>query len=506
MVWNEGYVSEINYTCGFYGELSPLKLTFASLIKSVQSPNITQDFTYCELACGLGYSSNLLASTYPNAQFYANDFNPSHIIEAKSVAESAGLANVHFFDDSFEEFLNRELPPFDFISLHGIYSWISEKNREAIVKFIRRNLKVGGLVYISYNSLPGWAAAMPMQALMLRHGEQSSEPILLRIEQALTFTGQLLEMNAGYFGQNPIIKTRYEKIKEQNRNYLAHEYFNQEWNAFYFDQVGKELEAAKLNYVGSAHVIDNIDSVNFSPAVQQQLAQISDPIYREVVRDFFLNTQFRRDIFGRGKFNFNNQEQIAKVQQTRFALIVSPSSIKLEQQFPLGKVELQKRIYNPICNALAESPLTIEQLQNHPETKHISLNNLFQSLIILTGIGYAHPAVDDETCQQRKPSTDAFNAAVAAKAIYGSELIFLASPLIGSGVVVNRLEQLFLLAKSRSQDGAEFVWQILSSQGQKVVQDGQPLETPAENLAYLKSQYENFCQERLLTLQKLGIG
>lgn len=505
MAWNEGYVSEINYTYGFYGELSPIKLALAALSKSVRVSNPAQTFTYCELACGQGYSTNLLAAAYPQAQFYANDFNPSHIASARALAAGAGTKNVHFFDDSFEEFIDRELPEFDFICLHGIYSWISPKNRQAIVNFIRRYLKVGGLVYISYNSLPGWAAAMPMQALMLRHGERLSEPILSRIEQALTFMGELMEANANYFVQNPILKNRYERLKEQNRQYLAHEYFNQEWNSFYFDEVAKELEAAKLNYVGSAHLPDHIDAVNLSQPAQQKLAQISEPIYREVVRDFFLNTQFRRDIFARGALGIPSPEQVKQLQETRFALLVPLSAVKLEHQFPVGTVQLQEGVYRPICNALAESPLTLGQLQSHSQTSAIPLNSLYQALIILAGIGYIHPAVDDKTCQQRKKSTDAFNAAVKARAVYGDELTFLASPLVGTGVVVNRLEQLFLLAKSRKQDGAQFVWQILSSQGKTVVKDGKNLETPEENLAYLKEVAEEFSKERLLTLQKLGI-
>jgi len=303
MSWTEGYVLEVNYTSGFYGELSPLKLGLATLIKSIQPPDSSQEFTYCELACGQGFTTNILAATYPHAQFYANDFNPSHIATARDLAAKAGMKNILFFDDSFEEFLERDLPQFDFISLHGIYSWISAKNRQAIVNFMLRNLKVGGLVYISYNALPGWSAAMPMQALMLRHGQHSSEPILTRIEQALNFTGELLEANASYFAQNPILKNRYERLKEQNRYYLAHEYFNQEWNSFYFDEVAKELEDAKLKYVGSAHINDHIDTVNLSPAAQDKLAKISDPIYREVVRDFFVNSQFRRDIFSRGSLS-----------------------------------------------------------------------------------------------------------------------------------------------------------------------------------------------------------
>jgi methyltransferase-like protein len=269
--------------------------------------------------------------------------------------------------------------------------------------------------------------------------------------------------------------------------------------------VAKELEDAKLKYVGSAHINDHIDAVNLSQAAQEKLAKISDPIYREVVRDFFLNSQFRRDIFSRGSLSLTNQEQLKQLQETRFALLVNPANIKFEQQFPVGEVKLQEAIYQPICEVLAESPQTLQQLQNHPKTSNINLNGLYQALMILTGIGYIHPAVDEQTCQQRKPSTDAFNNAVKAKAIYDEELSFLASPLIGTGVVVNRLEQLFLLAKSSNQDAVQFVWQILASQGKKVVKDGKPLETEEENIAHLKTVYEQFTEERLLTLQKLGV-
>jgi SAM-dependent methyltransferase len=65
------------------------------------------------------------------------------------------------FDESFAEFASRDLPEFDYIGLHGIWSWISDENRAVIVDFIRRKLKVGGVLYISYNTLPGWAPLPP---------------------------------------------------------------------------------------------------------------------------------------------------------------------------------------------------------------------------------------------------------------------------------------------------------------------------------------------------------
>jgi hypothetical protein len=61
------------------------------------------------------------------------------------------------------------------------------------------------------------------------------------------------------------------------------------------------------------------------------------------------------------------------------------------------------------------------------------------------------------------------------------------------------------LAKSSNQDAVQFVWQNLASQGKKVVKDGKTLETEEENITHLKTVYEEFSKERLLTLQKLGI-
>jgi hypothetical protein len=46
--------------------------------------------------------------------------------------------------------------------------WISHDNRQVLVDFVRRKLKVGGVMYISYNTLPGWAAFAPMRHLMTK--------------------------------------------------------------------------------------------------------------------------------------------------------------------------------------------------------------------------------------------------------------------------------------------------------------------------------------------------
>jgi SAM-dependent methyltransferase len=226
--WTSGYVADLGYTHGFYRELTPELIRFVALAKSIQAGS---SLTYCELGCGQGFSANLLAAANPHIQVYATDFNPAQIAGASALATEAGTSNVHFFDHAFEQFGDEPSLPaqFDVIALHGIYSWISPENRQHIVAFVRRKLKVGGLLYISYNTLPGWAAAMPLRRLMVDHAGTMSGPIAPRIETAIGFIDKVMAAQAAYFGQSPSVGPRFEKLKSMSRNYLAHEYFNRDW-------------------------------------------------------------------------------------------------------------------------------------------------------------------------------------------------------------------------------------------------------------------------------------
>lgn len=121
--WASGYVTDVPYTHGFYGELTPGFLAFAALTAGVQAPDPARPLKYCELGCGQGFSANLIAAANPQAEVFAMDFNPTHIHGAYTLAEQAGLTNAHFYEQSFEEFLSEpELPQFDIIVLHGILS------------------------------------------------------------------------------------------------------------------------------------------------------------------------------------------------------------------------------------------------------------------------------------------------------------------------------------------------------------------------------------------------
>ena len=114
------------------------------------------------------------------------------------------------------KFNRADLPDFDFIAMHGIWSWTSKKNRATILDFVRRKLKVGGVLYLSYNTLPGWAAFAPMRHLLKRHHEVMCSPgsgIISCVDSSIAFAEQLLATRPAYAVANPQVPERIRKIK-----------------------------------------------------------------------------------------------------------------------------------------------------------------------------------------------------------------------------------------------------------------------------------------------------
>lgn len=250
--WSAGYVSEIGYTFGYYTVLNPQRLALPLWAAGIVPPKVD---TACELGFGQGMSVNIHAAA-SGTTWWGTDFNPAQAGFAQELAAASG-ASIRLFDEAFADFCARsDLPEFDFIGLHGIWSWISDENRAVIVDFIRRKLKVGGVLYISYNTQPGWAAMVPMRELLIAHSDvlaAKGQGIVHRIDAALDFADKLFAAQPAYAAANPQVPQRVAKMKEQNRHYLAHEYFNRDWHPMSVATMAEWLAPAKLGYAASAH-------------------------------------------------------------------------------------------------------------------------------------------------------------------------------------------------------------------------------------------------------------
>lgn len=508
--WTSGYVADIGYTYGYYPELNPLRLRLAFLNAGYAPP---KSATACELGFGQGMSVNIHAAA-AQSEWWATDFNPTQAVFARELA-GVSAAGVQLFDQSFAEFCGRQdLPGFDYIGLHGIWSWISDENRAVIVDFVRRKLNVGGVLYISYNTQPGWAAMLPMRHLLTEHAKIMAAPgtgIVNRVDSALEFAEKLMETNPLYARANPLVAERLKKLKEQNRNYLAHEYFNRDWQPMPFAEMANWLAPTKLNYVCSAHYLDQIDVLNLTADQQQLLHGIADPMFRETVRDYLVNQQFRRDYWAKGARKLSLLDQAEALRKQRVMLTQYRPEVLLEASGALGQASLQEAVYAPLLDLLADyQPKTLAQLEQSLHPKGLVFTQIQQAVMILVGKGALATVQDEKTVGKVKPHTDRLNQHLTHLARGSADIAYLASPVTGGAVNVSRFSQLFLLAraqgKTRQEDWVAFTWDILARQNQKLIKEGKILETTEANLAELTSEARLFAEKQLPTLKALAIA
>lgn len=506
--WTSGYVADIGYTYGYYAELNPLNTQMAFLSAGLQPPRIA---IACELGFGQGVSVNLHAAA-SQVQWWGTDFNPAQAGFAQDLARTSG-SGAKLFDQSFAEFCARpDLPQMDFIALHGIWSWISDDNRNVIVDFVRRRLNVGGVLCVSYNTQPGWAAMVPMRELFVEHAAVMGSPgqgRLARVDAALAFAEKMLAADPAFARVNPTIGDRFKKVAAYNRNYLAHEYFNRDWQPMSFAQMSRWLAPAKMTYACSANPIDHAEALNLTPAQQELLAQIPDAGFRQTVRDFCVNQQFRKDYWVKGARTLASAEQVELLRQQSFILVTPIEEVTMKASGAQGEIGLLESIYQPVLAALSKhEPKTLRSLYQEAG-QGMTLGQLVQAVVVLTAKGNVRAVQSTAAVDQARPACQRINRHLIDGAKLGKETQHLASPVVAGGVPATRFQHLFLdsiaRGKATPDEWARDAWQILAAQGERLMKDGQPIESAEQNLAELVSHAKDCEAKQLPILRALAV-
>jgi SAM-dependent methyltransferase len=292
-----GYLTDVQYTGNFYQFLSPAWLAYIAAVNGYPAPALDRDFTYCELGCGKGLTSLLLAAMHPNGVFHACDFNAEHVDYAQGLKAEAGIDNVRFHAKSFARMLEAELPAFDFIVLHGVYSWVPDPVRAQIREFARRKLKPGGLLMASYNALPGWAHLQPVRRMMQLHAAGAEGNSLDKARAAYAYVSALAKNGAGYFRMVPEAARHVEQMAQKDIRYVAHEYLTPHGDPFYFADVESAMASAGLAYAGNMTPANNYPELMIPETFRDRMPAGKSRSALEMHRDFIADTGFRADLY-----------------------------------------------------------------------------------------------------------------------------------------------------------------------------------------------------------------
>jgi len=377
----------VTYERSFTRETAPAWLDLTANIAGFAAAARGEAFSWCDLGCGQGVTAAALAAVHPLGDFHGVDALADHVLHARRLALAAGLTNVAFHEADFRAANELRLPLFDYIVAHGVYTWVGPSARRDLRDFVDRQLKPGGLFFVSYNALPGRAADLPFQRLVRMAGERGSGGSVDRVTKALSFAGRLLALGAPALAASPMARDMCGG-HSHGAHYLAHELMAADWQPAGVAEIRADLAEIGLCAAGSAILMDNFDRYMLGKRARRVVAAIGEADLREAVRDLLINRSFRRDVFIRSGRELERRENGNRLLDHVFALGVPTAAPRFRLDTPAGIVKFDNPVARSLVRSLRDGPSRLADLR----TGDTSRRDLLANAMILAAAGAIMPA------------------------------------------------------------------------------------------------------------------
>jgi SAM-dependent methyltransferase len=285
---------QVPYPSGSIPSAHPDNLATRALLFGLEPPDLRQA-RVLELGCADGGNLVAMASELPAGRFLGLDLSPRQIAAGRERLASLGIGNVELRAMSILD-VDATLGEFDYILVHGVFSWVGPEVQEAVLRICRENLAPGGVAYVSYNTLPGWHQRLMVREMMLYH-TRGVEDLWQQGAGAL----DLLDLVAGAATdelQAKFLRARLEHLSQyrERPSYLIHEYLEETNLPLYFHQFMAEAGRHGLQYIADAETgIAEIETL--PPEVGERLRGLArDRVQLEQYLDFVRNRTFRRSL------------------------------------------------------------------------------------------------------------------------------------------------------------------------------------------------------------------
>lgn len=230
---------------------APERLATASLLHGGPRPPL-RGYRVLELGCADG--ANLLPQAYyrRHATFVGVDGAASQVALARARRSALRLSNVDFMHADILAADDRLDGAFDYIICHGVFSWVAEPVRDALLRLCARRLRTGGLLYLNYNAHPGWKIRG-----MVREFLQAQTAGAGTLRERAGLAQRTAAAMAESLGRHDHLFSRllggeFQFVCDNDVSYVAHEYLSPENHAYWRSEFLALARQHGLGYVADA--------------------------------------------------------------------------------------------------------------------------------------------------------------------------------------------------------------------------------------------------------------
>ena len=255
------------------------------------------------LEIGSSYGGNLISQAlfYPKATFTGIEIAPTQVSVGKTYIDQLGIMNLELLEGDVNE-SHHHLGTYDYIIAHGFYSWVDEETKDNFLRLCKEHLGSNGILYMSYNTYPGWHKMDSVRALLefankdidtLNHRE--------KVRHGKTVASKLgtlmLEYDTVKNQQGPFLQSLRQTLQKQDC-YVGHDHLEPVNTPVYFHQCINHMAEHGFTYLCDCDLNLSFPDV-YDETLRTRLQDLAphDPLAREQYIDFMLNTSFRKSLF-----------------------------------------------------------------------------------------------------------------------------------------------------------------------------------------------------------------
>jgi SAM-dependent methyltransferase len=276
-----------------------------------------------EIGCAAGTNLLPMAAVLPHSTFVGVDLSQVHVDTAKDLAHAADLHNVQPMLADILQF-----PPgqgtFDFIIAHGIFSWVPDDVKQAILRLCGELLTDQGIACISYNCYPGWshrAAICDLLRLRLQGVEGFDARTSAAWETLNVIDKSLEKLSAPHAAMTRDI---IRSMRQKSPNTFFHDEIGTINDPCYFLQFVEWAAEHGLQYLSDSMLATMLYE-NLPEGVRASLESLRlDHLQLEQFMDFLRNRMFRSTLLCRKEARLDRRISRKALRTLRFRSLMHP--------------------------------------------------------------------------------------------------------------------------------------------------------------------------------------